>query len=161
MMFTPSRTDTSVTKQRLNRLAYYGQWPAALILPLMYVIGRVWIGAGAGWTIVVGLILGPLVALLLLIPPVLTVLDPSTRAARATRDGYTGATFLLWILGFLSVVTKSDQADGAKEDSALSAWTGVPISTTDALNAVATTAFWITWAVVVGLAFRGFRNRAP
>lgn len=149
---------TVVTNPTLSRLVFYGQWPAAVLLPLFYVVGRVWIGAGGGWSVVLGVILGPIVVLLLLIPPMLTLVDPATRAARATRGTYTRLTLLLWVLGAFSVITKSDQADGAKEDSALSAWTAIPVSTTDSLQAIATTGFWIVWAVLLVVAAAGIRS---
>lgn len=138
----------------MNKLVYYGQWVAALVIPFFYVIGRVWLGAGGGWLIVLGVVLGPLMALLLLIPPVLTVMDPATRAAGATGHLYSLWTLVLWGLGVLMVLTKSDQADGPKEESALSHWTGMSLSTSDALNTVFTIGFWLVWVVLLAIAVR-------
>ena len=138
----------------MNRVVYYGQWVAALLIPLFYVVGRVWLGAGGGWLIVLGVVLGPLMALLLLIPPVLTAMDPATRAARATGRLYAIWSLVLWGLGFLMVITKSDQADGPKVASALSHWTGISISASDGLNTVFTIAFWAVWVVILVRAAR-------
>lgn len=143
-----------MTIDRASRVAFYGQWVAAILIPLGYVIGRVWIGAGAGWFVVLGVVLGPIMAILLVIPPVLTVVDRATRAARATPSAYTRSTFLLWILGLVMIITKSDQADGPQEDSALSAWTGLPIPATDVMNVIVTVGFWVTWIVLLVLAIR-------
>lgn len=144
----------------MGRIVWYGQWVAAFAIPLMIAIGRVALGAGLGWFMLLALLFSPVAILLLLAPPLITRADAQVRTTRTCRPAYSRATLALWAVGVLAVLTATDQGDGPPVDSVLSRWTPVSISTSQSLFAVLLLVFWVSWVVVLVLALRERRTGA-
>jgi predicted RND superfamily exporter protein len=132
---------------RSGRFVFVAQWVAAVLLPLFFFLGRGLVGAQLGWMAIVGIVYGVVVVVLLLLPPVLTLMDRTVRRGRATRFAYDIASFVLWGSILIAALTVPDSGDSGHLDSALTTWTGGAVSyeTSQAIFAVV--------AVVVGLAY--------
>ena len=107
-----------------GRFVFVAQWILAVLLPAFFFVGRALVGAELGWLSVVGLIFGVLMIVALLVPPAITLADRDVRAARATRQGYSIASFVLWGALLLGALSVPDEADGGSLDTALTTWTG-------------------------------------
>ncbi|GAA3200032.1 hypothetical protein [Microbacterium terregens] len=141
---------------RSGRFVFVAQWVAALLLPLFFFLGRGLVGAEVGWMGFVGMVYGLLVVVVLLLPPVLTLFDPTVRRAKATRLAYDIASVVLWAALIVGALTVPDAGDSGRLDSGLTAWTGGAV-TYDASAVIFTAAAFITGiaylaAVVLGIA---------
>ncbi len=135
---------------------FYGQWPMALFLPLFLFIGRSAVGAEVGRLGFVGIAYGWIVILVLLVPPVLTLVDRAARRERATRTWYDIATALLWLALIVAALAVPDSSDAGALDSALSAWTGdVDRTASTVVFAVALAGSAIAYVAVLVFAVRG------
>jgi len=128
-----------------GRFVFVAQWVLAVLLPIIFFIGRGWVGAEVGWLGLVGIVYGIFTILILLVPPLLTLFDPEARKKRSTRLGYDVATILLWLTILVGALTVPDSGDSGHLDSALTTWTGIPYETSEAI-------FYAT-AVVLGIAY--------
>jgi len=128
-----------------GRFVFVAQWVLAVLLPIVFFIGRGWVGAEVGWLGLVGIVYGIFTILILLVPPLLTLFDPEARKKRSTRLGYDVATILLWLTILVGALTVPDSGDSGHLDSALTTWTGIPYETSEAI-------FYAT-AVVLGIAY--------
>lgn len=112
-----------------GRFVFVAQWVAAVLLPIWFFLGRGLVGAELGWLAVLGFaVYGIFTILILLVPPVITLFDREVRRGKATRSGYSIATWVLWVAILLAALVVPDQADGGPMDSALTRWTGGGIS---------------------------------
>lgn len=111
-----------------GRFVFIAQWVAAFVLPAFFFVGRAFVGAEAGWLVVLGVVYGLFLILFLLLPPLLTVFDRDVRAAKRTRRGYDVASFVLWGAIVLAALTVPDAGDGPPLDSAVTTWTAGAIS---------------------------------
>lgn len=149
---------------RSGRFVFIAQWVAAVLLPAFLIIGRVLVGADIGWLAVIGIVYGGLLVVLMLVPPVLTLLDRGVRKAKATRQGYDIASFALWAAFVVAGLTVPDAGDGGPLDSALTTWTGGAIgnAASEAIFTVVGLAAIVAYLVVLVLAIAGVaRWRRP
>ncbi len=117
-----------------GRVTFAAQWVLAIMLPVFVVVGRGLVGAELGWMAVVGIaVYGLPTILLLLAPPVLTLLDRPARAVGTVRRPYAIATWVLWGALLVSGLTIPDSGDAGHLRSALSRWTGVSYEVSEAL----------------------------
>jgi hypothetical protein len=128
-----------------GRFVFYGQWPAAVFLPVFFFLGRGNVGAEVGWLGFFGLVYGVFAIVLLLVPPALTLFDREVRRARATRLWYDIASAVLWLGLLLGGMTVPDSGDSGALDSAFMVWFGITAETSAALFALA--------AGITGLAY--------
>jgi len=108
-----------------GRTVFVAQWALALALPMWIFLGRVLVGSEVGWMVVFGLIYGPIIVLLLLIPPIVALFDGEARRARSVRRAYAIASAVVWIALFLCGLALPDGGDDAPYPSALSRWFGL------------------------------------
>ena len=130
---------------RSGRFVFVAQWVAAVLLPVVFFLGRGLVGAELGWMAVLGVVYGILAVVVMLLPPVMTLFDRTVRRGRATRFGYDIASFVLWAAFIVAALTVPDSGDSGHLDSALTTWTGVSYETSQAIFTVA--------AAVIGLAY--------
>ncbi|WP_109208561.1 MULTISPECIES: hypothetical protein [Microbacterium] len=130
---------------RSGRFVFVAQWIAAVLLPFFFFLGRGFVGAELGWLSFIGIVYGLLVVVLLLLPPLATLFDTEVRRARATRQAYDIATFVLWGGFVLASLSAPDAGDSGPLDSALMTWFGLSY---DASAVVFTVA-----AALIGLAY--------
>ncbi len=128
-----------------GRFVFYGQWPAAVFLPVFFFLGRGSVGAEVGWLGFFGLAYGVFAIALLLVPPALTLFDREVRRARATRLWYDIASAVLWLGLLLGGMTVPDSGDSGALDSVFMVWFGITAETSAALFALA--------AGITGLAY--------
>ncbi|RLK46611.1 hypothetical protein [Microbacterium telephonicum] len=150
------------------RIASFGrpvfvlQWVLAVLLPIWVFLGRGFVGAEMGWMGVLGFLYGPIVILLLLLPPVLALFDPIARRGRTVRVIYGIAMIVQWVALLLVSITIPDAGDGGPLRPALAVWTGmspeavVPFFTAGML--IASAAWFATLAVAVAGILRGRRE---
>jgi hypothetical protein len=133
-----------------GRFVFVAQWVAAVLLPVWFFLGRGLVGAQVGWLGVLGIVVyGIFVIALLLVPPVLTLFDRAVRRAKATRSGYSIASWALWAAMLLAALVVPDSGDGGHLDSALTAWTG------GAVTYEASEAIFYVLSAIIGLAYLG------
>lgn len=132
---------------RSGRFVFVAQWVMAVLLPVIFFIGRGFVGAELGWLAIIGIVYGIVVILLLLIPPIMTLFDRTVRRGKKTRVGYDVSSFVLWGGFLVASVTVPDSGDSGHLDSALTTWTGGGI-TYETSEAIFTAA-----AAVIGLAY--------
>ncbi len=132
---------------RSGRFVFIAQWVAAILLPVIFFLGRGLVGAELGWMAILGVVYGLVVVAIMLLPPIMTLFDRTVRRGRATRFGYDIATFVLWGGFLLAAFTVPDSSDSGHLDSALTTWTGgvVTYETSSMIFNVA--------AFIIGLAY--------
>lgn len=135
-----------------GRFVFVAQWPAAVLLPLFFLFGRVLVGSELGFMVVVGIVFVPLAIGLLITPPVLTLFDLESRRVRATRLAYDIATFVLWGACLLAALSVEDSLGFVDVSSALSAW-GASSDDSEAVFAAAVAIIGVSYfgAVVLGI----------
>jgi hypothetical protein len=130
-----------------GRFVFVAQWVAAVVLPVWFFIGRGLVGAQIGWLFLGLLVYGIFVAVVLLVPPVITLFDREVRRAKSTRTGYSIASWVLWIAAILAALVVPDQADGPPLNSALTTWTG------GAISQQASDTIFLVLSGIIGLAY--------
>ncbi|WP_144793467.1 hypothetical protein [Microbacterium paludicola] len=105
-----------------NRFVRVFQWIAPVLLTGFVVFGRGLLGAPLGWMAAIGLFLGPVVALLMYIPPVVFVFDRVAAAARKSRLAYDITSYVLWASLIVMGLTLQDGGDDGVYGSVLSEW---------------------------------------
>lgn len=138
-----------------GRFVFVAQWVAAVLLPAFVFLGRGLVGAEIGWLSVFGLVYGPIVLLVLLMPPILTLFDREARRARATRVAYDVASAILWLALLVVGLTIPDAGDGGELNTVFMTWFGMPASTSTVFFAVAGTVAALAWLAAVVLAIMG------
>ncbi|MDF2574921.1 MAG: hypothetical protein K0S05_1833 [Agromyces sp.] len=148
---------------RSGRFVYVAHWPAAVVLPLFFVVGRGLVGSELGFMVVIGMVFAPLAIVVLLVPPVLTQFDRESRRAYATRLGYDVASFVLWGACVLAALSVEDSFGFAGARSALSVWLGISSADSEAVFGAAVVVMGASYVAAVLLAIRGVargRDRA-
>jgi hypothetical protein len=142
---------------RSGRFVAVAQWVMAVLLPAFFFIGRGLVGADLGWLTVLSVIYGPIVIVLMLIPPLVTRLDRDVRELRCVRQPYVVASWALWVSILVASLTVPDAADGGPFDTALTAWTGGRIDdqASAAVFAVAGIGALIAYAAQLAFAVSG------
>ncbi|KDA06917.1 hypothetical protein DC31_07405 [Microbacterium sp. CH12i] len=90
-------------------------WIAPLVLPLLVLYGREIFGAPSGWIAAFGLILVPFVAVPMYVPPIIVLFDRDARATRHTRRMYNVASYVLWAMFLIMMLTLTDGGDSAAQ----------------------------------------------
>ena len=98
------------------------QWIAPVLLTFLVVFGRGFFGAPLGWMALIGLFVGPIVALAMYIPPIIVVFDRDAKAARSTRLFYDIASWLTWAALLVLMFTLEDGGDSPPFGSVVSTW---------------------------------------
>jgi len=152
------------------RIASFGrpvfvlQWVLAVLLPIWVFLGRGFVGAEMGWVGVLGFAYGPVVILLLLLPPLLGLFDPVARRGRTVRVIYGIAIIVQWVGLVLVGLTIPDAGDGGPLTPALGVWTGLPADAVvpffTAAMLIASAAWFATLGVAVAGILRGRREDA-
>lgn len=146
---------------RSGRALFILQWFLAILLPVFIFLGRGLVGAGLGWMSVVGIVYGPILILLLLVPPLAVLFDGPARKGGTVRRHYATATYVLW--GALLVVGLSipDAGDSGSVPSALMAWTGISDDASELIFIGAGGVAVIAWiAALVAAIVGAVRGRA-
>lgn len=141
-----------------GRFVFWGQWPAALFLPVFFFIGRGYVGAEVGWLGFFGIVYGLIVIAVLLVPPALTLFDREVRRARATRLGYDIATAVLWLALVVAGLTVPDAGDSGPLDSAFTTWFGISAQASAAVFAVAAGATGLAYLAALVTAGMGIAH---
>lgn len=139
------------------------QWILAVALPAFVIIGRGLLGAELGWMAVVGIVVYAAPTILaLLLPPVLTRFDRQAREAKAVRQAYALACFVLWGGLVLAGLTIPDSGDSGHLRSVVSRWFGVSYEVSEILFYIALMAAVIAWAISLAVAASGIAvSRRP
>lgn len=146
-----------------GRYVFWSQWVLAVFLPFWIFVGRGFLGAGLGWVGFLGLASGWILIVLLLVPPVLTLLDAPVRRARATRTWYDIATALLWLGLLVAGLSIPDSGDSGDLDTVFMLWFGASEAVSAVVFAIAASASLIAWIAAVAFAAGGIREsrRSP
>lgn len=147
-----------------GRFVFVAQWVAAVLLPVLFFLGRGLVGAQLGWMSAVGVVYGLFVIAILVVPPIMTLFDRTVRRGKATRFGYDIASFVLWSGFLVASLTVSDSDDSGRLDSALTTWTGggITYATSEAIFTVAATVIGLAYLATVILGIIGIaRWRRP
>src|SRR4051794_13060529 len=100
-----------------GRFVFVAQWFAAVLLPAFVFLGRGFVGAEIGWMGVIGIVYGVFLILLMLVPPLITLLDREVRADRAERRAFAVASVVLWVSLIAAGVSIPDSGDSGHLDS--------------------------------------------
>ncbi|WP_396656186.1 hypothetical protein [Microbacterium sp.] len=130
-----------------GRVVFIAQWIAAVVLPIWFFLGRGLVGAQLGSLWLAALVYGIFVAVVLAVPPVLTLFDSEVRTARSTRTAYSVVSWVLWIAALAAALVVPDQSEGEPLDPALTVWTG------GAISASTSEIVFIVLSAVIGLAY--------
>lgn len=150
------------------RIASFGrpvfvlQWVFAVLLPIWVFLGRGFVGAEMGWLSVLGFVYGPVVIVLLLLPPALALFDPIARQGKTVRVIYGIAMIVQWIGLILVGLTIPDAGDGGPLSPALAVWMGVPPEVVSpfftAAMLITSAAWFVTLATAISGILRGRRE---
>ena len=146
-----------------GRFVFVAQWPAAVVLPLFFLVGRALVGSELGFMVVLGIVFVPLAIGLLLAPALLTRFDLESRRVRATRLAYDVASFGLWGGCVLAALSVEDSLGFVDVPSAISTWTGASSNDSAAVFAAAVALIVVSYLAAVLLAIMGIlrgRDRA-
>ena len=146
-----------------GRIIFVAQWVLALFLPVFVVLGRGLIGAELGWMSVLGVLYGPVLIVLLVVPPILALFDPVARRARSTRQAYAVASAVLWLTLIVMGLTIPDASEQSTLDSALTSWFGLSYETSVIVFSIAMAIGIVAWLTALGTAIAGIvaGRRAP
>ena len=132
------------------------QWVLAVLLPVFVWVGRGLVGAELGWMAVIGIaVYGLPMILLLMLPPVVTLFDRTTRPARTVRRSYAVATRVQWGAMVLGGLTIPDAGDSGHLPSALSRWTGLSYEVSESVFYVAFGVLVLAWLAALVAAIVG------
>lgn len=147
-----------------GRFTVVGQWVLAVLLPAFVYVGRALVGAELGWMAVIGIaVYGLPTILLLMLPPVVTLFDRTTRPARTVRRPYAIATWVQWGALVVAGLTIPDAGDSGHLRSALSRWTGLSYEVSETVFYVAFGVLVVAWVTALAAALAGVAvsRRAP
>lgn len=138
-----------------GRFTFVAQWVLAVLLPAFVYLGRGLVGAELGWMAVIGIaVYGLPTMLLLLAPPLITLLDRERRPARTVGRSYAVATWVLWGAMLLAGLTIPDSASSGHLPSALSRWTGLSYEFSEGIFYLAFAITVLAWLAALVTAIR-------
>lgn len=146
---------------RLGAIVWTLQWPLAVLLPVFVFFGRGLLGAEIGWMGAVGLLIGPILLILLLIPPILSVFDLEARRAAAAPRNYAVASVVLWMAMIVAGLALSDGGDVRPFPSSLERWTGMGPDAAAAIVGAAVVIGTAAWIGMLITAIRGIVRARP
>ncbi|MGO2931721.1 hypothetical protein [Microbacterium sp.] len=131
------------------------QWIAPVLLTFLVVFGRGFFGAPMGWMALIGLFVGPVVALAMYIPPIIVVFDRDAKAARSTRLFYDIANWLTWAALLVLMFTLEDGGDSPPFGSVVSTWGMMSSDAAGSVFAVALIVAFLGWLGTIASAIVG------
>jgi len=131
------------------------QWIAPVLLTFLVVFGRGFFGAPMGWMALIGLFVGPVVALAMYIPPIIVVFDRDAKAARSTRLFYDIASWLTWAALLVLMFTLEDGGDSPPFGSVVSTWGMMSSDAAGSVFAVALIVAFLGWLGTIASAIVG------
>ena len=131
------------------------QWFLAVLLPVWMVIGRAILGAQLGWMVVLGILWGPVLVVLLLVPPIVTLFDAAARRAGGVRQAYAVSMYVVWGALFLSGFAIVDADDAALGSSLVTQWTALSEDVSDVLFLVLLGVALLGWVAAIVAAALG------
>lgn len=143
------------------RIASFGrpvfvlQWVLAVLLPIWVFVGRGFVGAQMGWMGVLGFVYGPVVILVLLLPPVLGLFDPVARQGRTVRVAVGVASIVQWVALVVVGLTIPDAGDAGPLAPALAVWLGVAPAAVSPVFTAATLIASASWFVALAMSVAG------
>ena len=138
-----------------NRFVRIFQWIAPVLLTFLVVFGRGFFGAPLGWMALVGLFVGPIVALAMYIPPTIVVFDRDAKAARSTRLFYDIASWLTWAALLVLMFTLEDGGDSPPFGSVVSTWGMMSSEESGGIFVVALVIAFLGWLATITTAIIG------
>ncbi|MGO1803185.1 MAG: hypothetical protein ACTHZW_11295 [Microbacteriaceae bacterium] len=131
------------------------QWIAPVLLTFLVVFGRGFFGAPMGWMALIGLFVGPVVALAMYIPPIIVVFDRDAKAARSTRLFYDIASWVTWAALLVLMFTLEDGGDSPPFGSVVSTWGMMSSDAAGSVFAVALIVAFLGWLGTIASAIVG------
>ncbi|MGO2050475.1 MAG: hypothetical protein ACTH2E_08430 [Microbacterium sp.] len=131
------------------------QWIAPVLLTFLVVFGRGFFGAPMGWMALIGLFVGPVVALAMYIPSIIVVFDRDAKAARSTRLFYDIANWLTWAALLVLMFTLEDGGDSPPFGSVVSTWGMMSSDAAGSVFAVALIVAFLGWLGTIASAIVG------
>lgn len=131
------------------------QWIAPVLLTFLVVFGRGFFGAPLGWMALIGLFVGPVVALAMYIPPIIVVFDRDAKAARSTRLFYDIASWVTWAALLVLMFTLEDGGDSPPFGSVVSTWGMMSSDAAGSVFAVALIVAFLGWLGTIASAIVG------
>ena len=138
-----------------NRFVRIFQWIAPVLLTFLVVFGRGFFGAPMGWMALIGLFVGPVVALAMYIPPIIVVFDRDAKAARSTRLFYDIASWVTWAALLVLMFTLEDGGDSPPFGSVVSTWGMMSSDAAGSVFAVALIVAFLGWLGTIASAIVG------
>lgn len=138
-----------------NRFVRIFQWIAPVLLTFLVVFGRGFFGAPLGWMALIGLFVGPVVALAMYIPPIIVVFDRDAKAARSTRLFYDIASWVTWAALLVLMFTLEDGGDSPPFGSVVSTWGMMSSDAAGSVFAVALIVAFLGWLGTIASAIVG------
>lgn len=138
-----------------NRFVRIFQWIAPVLLTFLVVFGRGFFGAPLGWMALIGLFVGPIVALAMYIPPIIVVFDRDAKAARSTRLFYDIASWLTWAALLVLMFTLEDGGDSPPFGSVVSTWGMMSSDASGGIFVVALIIAFLGWLATITTAIIG------
>ena len=142
----------------LDRGVYLAQLLVPFLMPWIFFVGRLWLGAPSGWLSGPGLLLiGPPMAIALGIPVIVSLRDRGAYSRRRGERGYTVASLVPWAALLAGALTVTDAGAPRMPTSVLGVWTGGAVSevASQYLFFICVVAAVVAWATALVLAIRG------
>lgn len=131
------------------------QWIAPVLLTALVVFGRGLFGAPMGWMTLIGLFVGPVVAIAMYVAPIIVLFDRDAKAARSTRVFYNIASWVSWAALLVMMLTLEDGGDTPPFGSVLSTWGWVSSAASSDIFVVALIIGFLGWVGTITTAIIG------